>query len=430
MPVSLDPIVLRNFAIALLIGALVGIEREKKKRLEGNVSIAGLRTFILFAQAGAVSAYLSQRFQSPWIFAATVMCVTGAILCGYAVQVQATKDSFGITTEMAAIGVCLLGGLTMSGAPEVAVALGIVTSATLTLKQPLHQLTEKLGDDDILAGLKLLVASFIVLPLLPNRPMGPLAALNPYKLWLLVIMISSLSLVGYVATRWLGPDRGNALMGLTGGLVSSTAVTLAFARRSKENGEDEALDRSLSAGILIAWLVMAGRIGAIVLVVCPPLLLPLLPSLGAIVLAILLLVAVCWIRGRRDTEQVMGSQPVPLKNPFSLTSATKFALLFALVLLLVKAGEKYLSGQGLYVIAVLAGLTDVDAISLSLAGFAKTGGAFETAATGIVLAVIANTLVKCGFIISLGSRGLARQMTAVTVIIVLAGGLPLLVMKP
>lgn len=130
------------------------MERERKKLTEKQGSIGGLRTFILFSQAGAVSAYLSQKLQSPWIFAVTVLAATAAVLCGYVVQTSQEKGSFGLTTEMAAVCVCLLGGLTMFGQPELAVALGIVTSAVLAWKQPLHTLVEKLGEQDILAGLK------------------------------------------------------------------------------------------------------------------------------------------------------------------------------------------------------------------------------------------------------------------------------------
>src|SRR4029077_4096653 len=146
------------------------------------------------------------------------------------------------------------------------VALGIVTAAVLAYKQPLHGLVARLDWDDIYAGLRLLIASFIVLPLLPDRPVDPWGALNPYSLWLLVLLISSLSLVGYVGSRWFGADRGIVLTGLTGGLVSSTAVTLSFARQSREDTR-RATAHTLACGVLLAWCIMFGRVIAEVLVV-------------------------------------------------------------------------------------------------------------------------------------------------------------------
>ncbi|MGA9031038.1 MAG: MgtC/SapB family protein, partial [Sulfuricaulis sp.] len=223
---EVDVVVVRNFLIALLIGALVGIEREKHKVTEHPESFGGLRTFILFAQAGAVGAWLSQHIGTPWVFIATLTAVAAAVVTAYVLESRVKPDALGLTTEISAITVCLLGGAVMYGYAELAVALAILTSAVLTFKQPLHGVVQKLGTDDLYAGLKLLIATFIVLPLLPAQPIDPLQALNPYKLWLLVILISGMSLVGYVAVRWLGTARGTAITGLSGGLVSSTAVSL------------------------------------------------------------------------------------------------------------------------------------------------------------------------------------------------------------
>lgn len=246
------------------------------------------------------------------------------------------------------------------------------------------------------------------MPLLPDRKLGPLQALNPYKLWLLVVLVSSLSLIGYVATRWLGTDRGTALTAITGGLVSSTAVTLSFSKQSRESGGSAGLDQAMASGILLAWTVMFARVGVMVAVIHPPLLLSLVASIGAMLLAVVLLVSLSWWRRRKQEAPSGGAGEVPLANPFSLTSAIKFAFFFALVLLLIRVGETYFAGQGLYVISILAGLTDIDAITLSVAGLAKTGTPERVAAICIVLASLSNTLVKCGFAIAFGSRGLGQ----------------------
>jgi uncharacterized membrane protein (DUF4010 family) len=392
----MDPTVARNFAIALLIGALVGLEREKRRATEPDIGVGGLRTFILFAEAGALSAWASVRLETASIFVATVAAVALLVAAGYLVQARSSSEAQGLTTEIAAVTVCLLGGVCLLGSPGLAVALGIATSALLAYKQPLHSVVARLGTDDLYAGLKLLVATFIVLPLLPNRTVDPWGALNPYALWWLVILISALSLVGYVAVRLLGANRGTALTGLFGGLVSSTAVTLAFSRRSREEGGG-ALAPSLAAGILLAWGVMFARVLVIVAVANVGL-------IGRLVVPFVLLAAVCataaaWqLRGGRQEATGPASPAVVLTNPFSLTEATRFALFFAGVLLVVALARQYLPGQGLYIVAALAGLTDVDAISLSMASYAKSGGDPGVAVTGIVIASLANTLVKVGLV--------------------------------
>jgi uncharacterized membrane protein (DUF4010 family) len=254
-----------DFATAILLGALVGIEREKRKAAEEDTGhIAGLRTFILLALFGASAGWLSRILSTPWILAAALLIVGTVVVAGYFVTARSSQDGKGLTTEIAGVVVFLLGAMVMLGYQELAIGLGVVTAAVLAYKQPLHGFVEKLGWDDVYAGLRLLIATFIALPLLPNEPIDPWGALNPYKLWLLVILISSLSLVGYVLTRLLGPSRGVALTGLTGGLVSSTAVTLSFSRDPRDQPQ---MANALACGILLAWAVMFVRVPVLVAVV-------------------------------------------------------------------------------------------------------------------------------------------------------------------
>jgi uncharacterized membrane protein (DUF4010 family) len=421
---GLDLELARNFATALLIGALAGIDREKKKSIEADVGIGGIRTFILFAQAGAVSAWLSRLLDSPWPFAVTVAAVSAIVLAGYIVQARAKPNSYGLTTEIAAIGVCLLGGACVLGHPGVAVALGIVTSGALAAKEPLHGLVAKLGTDDIYAGLKLLVATFIVLPLLPDRPVDPWGALNPYELWWLVILISALSLVGYVTMRGLGRERGTLVTGLSGGLVSSTAVTLSFARRSREVG-GAGLAGALAAGMLLAWGVMFIRVVVLVAVIHAPLVPRVLVPFTGMGLVTLLLAALLLLRKDAAPASTEASQDVSLKNPFSLTAAVRFGLFFAAVLLLVKMVEQAFPGRGLLGVAALAGLTDVDAIVLSMTRLARDGGEPGTAAAAIAVAALSNTVVKAGLAASLGARALGRKALLAMALILAAGGLSL-----
>jgi len=418
MPTSLDPRLVWGLASALIIGALVGIERERSKALSGNVGIGGVRTFILFALTGAVASWLSQELGSAWIFVATLAAVGALAVAGYVVQSRVKPNAVGLTTETAAIGVCLLGGACTAGYNEMALAVGIAVSAILAYKESMHGLVAKLGSEDISAGVKLLAATFIVLPLLPTTAVDPWGVLKPRPLWTLVILIATLSLVGYVATRALGPQRGTALTGLSGGLVSSTAVTLAFAKQSREEGGK--IDDALAGGLLLAWAVMGVRVVVIVAVVATPLVTQLVLPFGA--MTVVTLVAAAFLLRRARAQAPAAAGEVALKNPFSLTSAVKFGLLFAVVLVVVAGVERYFPGRGYYVVAALAGLPDVDAITLSMAGLARNGGIdLATAAGALVVAALANTLLKCGMVIAAGSAGLRRSMVTVTVSLVVVG---------
>jgi uncharacterized membrane protein (DUF4010 family) len=411
MPEPFDLGVILDFATALLIGALIGVEREKRKSedLEG----IGLRTFILLALVGAVAGFLSRGGGVPWVLLAAFLPVSALLFASYSLIARTQGGGIGLTTEIAAVAVFLLGAMTMLGHRELAIGLGVVTAAALAYKQPLHGLVAKLGWDDVYAGVRLLVATFIILPLLPDRTLDPWEALNPYKLWLLVILISSLSLVGYVATRWLGAGRGTALTGITGGLVSSTAVTLSFARRSRD---EPAAGAALACGILLAWAVMFGRVLVLVLAVNVGLVYPLLPPFAAMGLLTLL---AAWLLYQRSGATA-GSQDVPLRNPFSLTAAAQFAVAFAVVLLLVEVTQFYLPSGGVYIVAGLAGLTDVDAITLSMAEYAK-GNSTTVAAIAVVIAALSNTVVKCGMVATLGGRALRGPILLTTAGIMAVG---------
>jgi uncharacterized membrane protein (DUF4010 family) len=425
VPNGLDLTTLRDFGTALLIGALVGIEREKRKSAESEPGIGGLRTFVIVALLGAMGGWLAGALQTPAILVAVLAVVGTAVIAGYVLAARTRPDSLGLTTEIAAITVCLLGAMTTLGYREIAVALGIITAAVLAYKQPLHGLVEKMDWDDIFAGLRLLIATFIVLPLLPSRAVDPWGALNPYSLWLLVLLISSLSLVGYVGSRWLGAERGIMLTGVTGGLVSSTAVTLSFARQSREDGRTKTA-HTLACGLLLAWCVMFGRVIAEVLVVNRALVVRVLIPFIAMGAAAGIAAAILFQRSAsaRDSTAVK-TQEVRLRNPFSLTAASKFGAFFAVVLLVVKFVQMRFPGEGLYMVAALAGLTDVDAITLSMAEYAKSGDA-HVAVNAIVLATLTNTAVKGGIVTVLGAGALSRPVLVATGAILVAGVLAII----
>jgi uncharacterized membrane protein (DUF4010 family) len=354
---------------------------------------------------------------APWVFAVSLLIVGAFVVAGYYVTSKTSQNGKGLTTEIAAVIVFLLAAMVMYGYEPLAIGLGVITAAVLAYKQPLHGFVEKLGWDDVYAGMRLLIATFIALPLLPNEPIDPWGALNPYKLWLLVILISSISLIGYVLTRLLGASRGVALTGLVGGLASSTAVTLSFAKEGRETPQNA---NALACGILLAWAVMFVRVLVLVAVVNRPLLAPLLIPFLAMAVTVGAFAAFYYYRDGSANTHMSAKGEVAVKNPFSLTAAAKFGALFAVVLLAVKIVEKTLPPSGLYAVAALSGLVDVDAITLSMAELAQNGQ-IRTAVIAITIAALSNTLVKCGMVVVLAGLALGKPILIATAATLLAG---------
>jgi len=412
---ELDLTLAWNFATALLIGALVGIERERHKQRQEHPEIAGLRTFILVALFGALSGWVGLVLETWWVLVAGLIAVTAAVLTGYVLSVRMNPGGLGLTTEFAAVATFLLGALATLGERELAVGIGVTVAAVLAYKQPLHGFVGRLGSEDVYAVLRLLIATFIILPILPDRTVDPWGALNPRSLWMLALLIAGLSLVGYVLTRMLGTHRGIPITGLSGGLVSSTAVTLSFARQSRE-AQYATANPAIASGILLAWTVSFVRVLVAVLVVNRALLPSLLPAM--VTMTVVCAAFAGWHQ-RRAGQDVQGKD-VPLRNPFSLTSAIKFAALFAAVLLVVKIVQAYAPDNGLYYVAALAGTTDVDAITLSMAQYARDGSP-DVATRAIVIAVLSNTVVKTGMVTALGTPALRGSILLATAGILVAG---------
>jgi len=404
---------IRGFVIAIFIGALLCVEREKRIAEKGY-GIGGIRTFVLVAESGAIAMCLARATAWPWLFAAGLLAVAVLVVGAMVSQARAHPEHAGLTTSTALLSAFLLGGLAMQEPPLLAVALAIVNSAVMAYRTPLHEMVGRLDRGDLYAGLKLLIATFVVLPLLPNRTVDPWQVLNPYRAWWLVVLISGLSMVGYIAARWLGAARGVVVTGVFGGLVSSTAVTLSLARQSRAGHDSMAA--AAAAGIAWAWAVMFGRIAAILLLAAPALLGALWPALGA-ALAICAL-AGAWV-GRRASTGPTGE--VSLRNPFSLGAAMKFAAAFIAIAAMVRLVREILPGAGLLVAAGVAGITDVDAITLSLAESARST-ADPWLGPAVLTAAAANTLVKGGMVAVSGAPGTRRTIgwVSAAVITVLA----------
>lgn len=392
-----------RFGIALLIGVLIGLEREYARLKEESKAFAGVRTFPLIALLGC-SAALIADLTDVWAFGLLALLVGLLIAIAYAFD--ARQGRVGVTSEVAALMVFVCGALSYWEYMDLAAALAVVTFGFLTLKPQLHGLAERVSSEDLYATLKFAAISLIILPVLPDQNYGPppFDAFNPYKTWLMVVFISGISFLGYVLIKVIGPRRGIGLTGLLGGLASSTAVTLSFSERS---GEHPKLARPFALAITLAWTMMFGRVLVEVAILNRPLLgavwLPMAAGMAAGVLF-----CIYYYLAQRTREE----SEVKVSNPFELGSAVKFGVAYAVILVVAKVAEFYFQDTGLYVASALAGLTDVDAITLSMAQLAGSEGgvAVSTGARAVVLAVISNTIVKGGIAVTAGSRALRRAL--------------------
>ena len=328
----------------------------------------------------------------------------------------------GITTEVSALLAFLLGLLCAHGQLQLAAWVAVAMALLLALKGWLHQLASRINASDVEATLKFGIVTLIILPLVPDHNYGPppLDVMNPYKIWLMVVLISALNFASYLLIKIVGAEHGIGIAGLLGGLASSTAVTLGFSQRSRQQGEDAS---ALALGIVLAWTVMFFRVAIMTSLISWELGRRLVFPIG--LLCVASLGACYWLWRRR--QQAERGEVKAGNNPFELDEAIKFGMLFGVVVLVAKAAQVYLGDAGLYLAAAIAGLTDVDAITLAMADLAKTdASSTATAARAIVLAVMANTLTKSGMAIGLGSpelRRLALPISGLLLAVGIAGAL-------
>jgi len=406
-----------RFGAALLIGVLIGMQREYaySTNKEGGL-FAGARTFALMSLFGALAALLSDLFLTPWVFIGLIILLGVMIIVAYFISAT-ERDEIGLTTEVAALITMLIGGICYLHSLEVAAALGVVTTVLLAVKWELRQFVKVITQEDVFATLQFAVITAIVLPVLPNRTFGPLPldVLNPYQIWKMVVFISGINFLGYILVKVVGPKKGIGISGLLGGLASSTATTLSFSQRSHTQ---DGLDKPFAVAIIAGWVIMFLRVIVEVAVVNSRLLPYIWPAMAAMGLSGLLYALYLYF-----SQTAIDEEELNLSNPFELGPAIKFGLLYALILLVTKAAEVYIGEKGLYLTSFLAGLADVDAITLSLADLTRTGQgiALSTGKIAIILAAISNTAAKGVLVFSLGSRSLRRYIWPAMIIMLTIG---------
>ncbi|WP_018239960.1 MgtC/SapB family protein [Ensifer sp. BR816] len=405
--------VFQRLGVAFSIGLLVGCERgwqERDERSGGRT--AGIRTFGLAGFLGGLAGYL-QTLSGP-IAPAVLLLLFGGAFILFRMREAKEEEDFGVTTVVAALVVFALGATAVLGDVRVAAAGSVATTALLAAKRSLHTFLRQLTWLELRAALVLLAMTLVALPLLPNETIDPWDVLNPFELWLLTITIAAISFVGYVAIRVAGPRRGILFAGAAGGLVSSTALTLTFARFASEAPESA---RRLASGAAIAGALSLIRVLVIGGAMAPVLLTPLAIAL---VPAVLVLVAASVLVIRRGGKQ--SAPDLHLDNPFELGEVLRFGALLGAVIVASKVLVDKLGQRMLFAVAAISGLMDLDAITLSTARLTGPTVDLTTAVAAILIAVVVNLLTKVVLAFTAGGNGPYAVTLAVATVVAIAAG--------
>ncbi|NGP53125.1 MgtC/SapB family protein [Thioalkalivibrio sp. XN8] len=408
-------LVFYHLGVALAIGLLIGTERgwQEREAKEGE-RIAGVRTFGLIGLLGGVLALLAEQF-GQLVLGLGFVGLAGAVAAIYVVNLREGNEDVGMTSQVSALLTFAFGALAAMGEAAVAAAAAVVTTLLLSAKPVLHRWVGALEAGELQAVIKLLLISVVLLPILPNQGYGPWQALNPYAIWWMVVLVATISFIGYFAIKIAGARRGTIFTGLFGGLASSTAVTLHFSRVARAGKVPPAM---LATGILLACGTMFPRMLLVGSLVNPQLFAQL--AWPAVVMGVLTYGGALFYwraSARQDSEGA-----APLQNPLELKTALAFGSLLALIMLLSKALRQWFGEAGVLALAAASGVADVDAITLSLARMSSEDLAVPVAVTGIVIAASVNTLVKGGMAAFIGGRPVGLRVAG-PLLAAVAGGL-------
>lgn len=378
---------------ALALGLLVGIEREW-----ANDRVAGIRTFALVTLSGALAALVAGAFGG-LVIAGALVCLTVMIVIGNLASLRSKEADSGLTTEFAMLAMFFTGMLPMMGHTPVGIVVAGAVMVLLQWKKSLHSLVHRIGEDELRAIARLVLIGLVILPVLPNKAYGYFGVFNPFKIWLMVVLIVGISLAAYLVSKFIGPNRGMLASGLLGGLISSTATTASLARQSVR---PQASVRMLALVVMISSTVVFLRVIIEILAVAPNAGSVMVPPLAAMMGWMSLVTFGCWFLARNRFEHKGAEQP-----PSEIKGAIVFGLLYALVLLAVAFAKQHFGATGLYTVAAISGLTDMDAITLSTASLVEAAHLESSTGWRIVLtAGVSNLAFKGILAASLGSRKL------------------------
>lgn len=406
---------LEALALAAVLGFLVGLQREWSAP-----HLAGIRTFPLITVLGALLALLAEDL-GPWPLAAGILGVTFFVVTMSVLKVYQHTMMPGLTTAMAALVMYAVGAALMLGHTAPAVAVGGGVAVLLQWKRPLHNMVQRFGEDDIRRLFQVVLIGLVVLPVMPNETYGPYEVINPFKIWLLVVLICGISVLGYIVYRFLGAGVGTLAGGVLGGVISSTATTVSYARYSREAPEGAHL---AAVVVMIASTIVFCRVLFEVWLVAPSYLPEILAPLLVMMFFTALVSAVFYFMVRGEGVDA----PIPAGS--QLRAAMVFGGLYAIVILAIAAAKENLGEGGLYLVAAISGLTDMDAITLSTAQLVNAGEiASDTGWRLILVGFMSNMVFKAGVVGVLGTR---RMFATVSILfgIVIAGGAALVLLWP
>lgn len=392
MVITLSDVI--GLVVAALGGGAVGLERQWSGHAEGpEARFAGIRTFAMLGGIGGLSG---------WLWTSGVTVLAGVLLAGataiiVAAYAAASDQDIDGTTEVAALIVLAAGVLAGMGLVRVASAIVALEVLLLVEKSRLHSVVRRIDDIELRAGVRFAVMALVILPLLPEGPFGPYGSVRPRQLWVLVLFFSGLSFLGHVLSRIAGAGHGYLLSGAVGGLISSTNVTFTFARSSRT---EPVLARALAFGAVTANAVLYLRVSAAVAALNPALLTAVVRYLVAPAIAAALIAGFgAWNHAHDDAAPTVSG-----RNPLQLSSALQMAALFQVVLILIQFARLTWGRSGVLTTAAVLGLTDVDALTVSMAKDIAQTVSIDTAALGIAVGVLTNTALKMAVALLFGDR--------------------------
>jgi uncharacterized membrane protein (DUF4010 family) len=391
-----------RLAIAAGIGFLVGLEREfSKKTKEKQELFAGVRTYPLFAIFGYLSAFLSLQF-GMWVFGVALAGLIAFVIVSYLQEAKA-GGGIGGTSEMSVVLTFVLGAVVFTGYILLALVITVIVLLLLTFKPSLHRFAKGLTTEELRAFIQFIIISALVIPFLPDESFGPYDSWNLKDIWKMVILVSGISLAGYLLSKILG-NKGTILAGIVGGLASSTAVALSFSRRSKEDPSTPAFFYAM--GIIAASTIMFPRVLLEVYALNRPLFMDLWIPVAIITAAGFSAAFLIY----KTTSEKRDTGEMTLENPLNFGVAIKFALVYAAILWFVKFASDQFGTSGTYIASIISGVTDVDAITISMAKMARGSENNDLAVNSILLATLSNTTVKLIIALSVGSASLRKTV--------------------
>ncbi len=396
---EIDPLFIQNSVLSLVLGFLIGLQREMHTIYSHKTKdFGGARTFSMISLFAYLSAWVSAYFPYFFLVASALM---GLLLVAAYVINNVSASEKGSTTEFAALVTFVVGAMLYFTLPIFPVFIAILVLFVLNLKDKIQEYEQTLTKQDLSAAIVFMVMTFVILPILPNEPVGPMGLINFYMIWIMVVLVAGISFFGYIAIRFFGTTQGIGIAGLFGGLVSSTAVAMSMARRVHENGF---LAKNLAIGIALASSMMLIRAGIEMWIINPSLTRPFLVPILLGSLAGYAYIALLYFTSRHENIP----QNIEFKNPFSLKEALFMGLIFGITLALIKLANLYVGDMGVYAVAAVSGIADVDAIILSLSSLAKNTLTPATAHIAILIAIITNSLAKALLVLFLGKTVLFR----------------------